>query len=135
MAHLEALSHICLHSTEKQHTYVYVVLMYYCVISIVHHCIGTFQRKGVKAVPRAIVGCILQLKRLFAQVACDLGYGTLFNKIIPFFSIPGGELFDRVIEDEFVLTEKSCICFMRQVLEGVSFMHSKNILHLDLKVS
>ena len=52
-----------------------------------------------------------------------------------FFSIPGGELFDRVIEDEFILTEKACICFMRQVLEGVSFMHSKSILHLDLKVS
>ena len=52
-----------------------------------------------------------------------------------FSSIPGGELFDRVIEDEFILTEKACICFMRQVLEGVAFMHSKNILHLDLKVS
>eukprot|EP00093_Oithona_nana_P011563 11563.XXX_17929_13097_1 [CDS] Oithona nana genome sequencing. len=47
--------------------------------------------------------------------------------------IPGGELFDRVIEDEFVLTEKACICFMKQILDGVSFMHSKNILHLDLK--
>jgi len=47
--------------------------------------------------------------------------------------IRGGELFDRVIEDEFVLTEKACVCFMRQVLEGVSFIHSKHILHLDLK--
>merc|ERR1719464_1591943 len=48
-------------------------------------------------------------------------------------NIRGGELFDRVIEDEFVLTEKACVCFMRQVLEGVSFIHSKHILHLDLK--
>ena len=55
-------------------------------------------------------------------------------KIIFPFSIAGGELFDRVIEDEFVLTEKACVCFMRQILDGVSFMHSKQIIHLDLKV-
>ena len=52
-----------------------------------------------------------------------------------FLSIAGGELFDRVIEDEFVLTEKACVCFMKQILEGVWFMHSKQILHLDLKVN
>ena len=51
-----------------------------------------------------------------------------------FSSIAGGELFDRVIEDEFVLTEKACVCFMKQILDGVTFMHSKQILHLDLKV-
>ena len=55
-------------------------------------------------------------------------------KIIFPFSIAGGELFDRVIEDEFVLTEKACVCFMKQILDGVSFMHSKQIIHLDLKV-
>jgi myosin-light-chain kinase len=50
------------------------------------------------------------------------------------FSIGGGELFDRVIEDEFVLTEKACIAFMKQILEGVAYMHSEQIIHLDLKV-
>ena len=55
-------------------------------------------------------------------------------KIIFPFSIAGGELFDRVIEDEFVLTEKACVCFMKQILDGVSFMHSNQIIHLDLKV-
>ena len=48
--------------------------------------------------------------------------------------IGGGELFDRVIEDEFVLTEKACIAFMKQILEGVAYMHSEQIIHLDLKV-
>ncbi|XP_013396622.1 probable serine/threonine-protein kinase fhkE [Lingula anatina] len=47
--------------------------------------------------------------------------------------IAGGELFDRVIEDEFVLTEKACVMFLRQICEGVGFMHSKNVVHLDLK--
>ncbi|XP_055327527.1 myosin light chain kinase family member 4-like [Paramacrobiotus metropolitanus] len=45
----------------------------------------------------------------------------------------GGELFNRVIDDEFVLTEKICTIFMRQICEGVEFMHSKNIIHLDMK--
>ncbi|XP_054262140.1 calcium/calmodulin-dependent protein kinase type 1G-like [Macrosteles quadrilineatus] len=47
--------------------------------------------------------------------------------------IEGGELFDRVIGDDFILTEKSCTVFVRQICEGVAFIHSKNILHLDLK--
>lgn len=49
--------------------------------------------------------------------------------------IDGGELFERVIDDDFVLTERSCAIFMRQICEGMEFMHSQKILHLDLKVS
>ena len=52
-----------------------------------------------------------------------------------FSSIGGGELFDRVIEDEFVLTEKACVAFMKQIIQGVEFMHSEQIIHLDLKVT
>ncbi|XP_075235091.1 uncharacterized protein LOC142332527 [Lycorma delicatula] len=47
--------------------------------------------------------------------------------------IEGGELFERVIDDDFILTEKACTVFMRQICEGVEFVHSQNILHLDLK--
>ncbi|KAL1460185.1 hypothetical protein WDU94_012121 [Cyamophila willieti] len=47
--------------------------------------------------------------------------------------IEGGELFDRVIDDDFVLTEKAVAIFMRQICEGVDFIHSKNVLHLDMK--
>lgn len=47
--------------------------------------------------------------------------------------IEGGELFERVIDEDFILTEKVCTIFMRQICEGVQFMHSKNILHLDMK--
>ena len=49
------------------------------------------------------------------------------------FSIGGGELFDRVIEDEFVLSEKACCIFTKQILEGVSYIHRQGIIHLDLK--
>ncbi|CAL1548444.1 unnamed protein product [Lymnaea stagnalis] len=47
--------------------------------------------------------------------------------------VNGGELFERVINDDFILTEKACVMFMRQICDGVAFMHSQNILHLDMK--
>jgi len=49
--------------------------------------------------------------------------------------ISGGELFERVVADDFTLTERDCILFVRQICDGVAYMHSKNVVHLDLKVS
>lgn len=51
------------------------------------------------------------------------------------FSISGGELFERVVADDFTLTERDCILFLRQICEGVSYMHKNHVVHLDLKVS
>ncbi|CAF1030059.1 unnamed protein product [Adineta steineri] len=47
--------------------------------------------------------------------------------------ISGGELFERVIDDGFILTERLCELYMMQICEGVNFMHSCNIIHLDMK--
>ncbi|XP_022662812.1 myosin light chain kinase family member 4-like isoform X2 [Varroa jacobsoni] len=48
--------------------------------------------------------------------------------------IRGGELFERVIDDDFVLTEKACTVFLRQICEGLSYMHYEaQVLHLDMK--
>ena len=49
--------------------------------------------------------------------------------------LEGGELFDRVSEESFTLTETDCVDFLTQICQGVSYLHSKNIIHLDLKVS
>ena len=39
-----------------------------------------------------------------------------------------------MIDDDFILTERLCELYMMQICEGVNFMHSCNIIHLDMKV-
>uniref|UniRef100_A0A3P8SGC0 non-specific serine/threonine protein kinase n=1 Tax=Amphiprion percula TaxID=161767 RepID=A0A3P8SGC0_AMPPE len=46
--------------------------------------------------------------------------------------VSGGELFDFIAEKENLL-ESEAIEFMKQILAGLGFMHSKNIAHFDLK--
>lgn len=48
-------------------------------------------------------------------------------------SVGGGELFDRIVDDDYVLTERECAYFVKQICTGVGFMHAKHIVHLDLK--
>ncbi|XP_035710194.1 uncharacterized protein LOC110852983 isoform X2 [Folsomia candida] len=47
--------------------------------------------------------------------------------------INGGELFERVVADDFTLTERDCVTFLRQICDGAKYIHEKNIMHLDLK--
>lgn len=56
-------------------------------------------------------------------------------KLNPFFlsSIEGGELFERIVDDNFEHTELTSARYMRQILEGMQYMHKQKIIHLDLK--
>jgi len=47
--------------------------------------------------------------------------------------LDGGELFERVADDDFNLTESDCCLFMRQICRGVQYLHNQKIVHLDLK--
>ncbi|XP_048109394.1 myosin light chain kinase 3-like isoform X2 [Alosa alosa] len=47
--------------------------------------------------------------------------------------VEGGELFDRIIDDSCNVTELDTVLFIRQISEGLQYMHRMYILHLDLK--
>eukprot|EP00063_Salmo_salar_P003878 XP_013978713.1 PREDICTED: myosin light chain kinase family member 4-like isoform X3 [Salmo salar] len=47
--------------------------------------------------------------------------------------VDGGELFDRIIDENYKLTELDTVLFIRQICEGLQYMHRMYILHLDLK--
>lgn len=53
--------------------------------------------------------------------------------VIPW-SVAGGELFDFLAEKES-LTEEEATEFLKQILDGVLYLHAKRIAHFDLKVS
>lgn len=48
-------------------------------------------------------------------------------------SIAGGELFERLVDDNFEHTEPTSARYMQQILEGMQYVHKQNIVHLDLK--
>ena len=51
--------------------------------------------------------------------------------------LDGGDLFQKVADEDFAfpVTEAVCSNFLRQICIGLQYLHSKSIVHLDLKVS
>lgn len=48
-------------------------------------------------------------------------------------SVSGGELFDFLAQKES-LSEEEATQFIKQILEGVNYLHARKIAHFDLKV-
>ncbi|XP_063079862.1 myosin light chain kinase, smooth muscle [Engraulis encrasicolus] len=66
-------------------------------------------------------------------VQCVAAYDIKPEIVMVMEFIAGGELFERIVDDSYEHTEVTSSSYMRQVLEGVGFMHQQSIVHLDLK--
>uniref|UniRef100_A0A1I8A118 Protein kinase domain-containing protein n=1 Tax=Steinernema glaseri TaxID=37863 RepID=A0A1I8A118_9BILA len=69
--------------------------------------------------------CIAQIYDAFQTATNDV---ILIMEIVE-----GGELFDRVADDGFILTELAVAMILHQLCEAIAYIHSQNIIHLDLK--
>ena len=53
---------------------------------------------------------------------------------IKLISVTGGELLQRLVRED-VLTESEAAFYLRQLLLAMEHLHSRNVMHLDLKVA
>lgn len=44
-------------------------------------------------------------------------------------------MFERIVDESCPLTEVDAMVFVKQICEGVQYMHQMYVLHLDLKVT
>lgn len=49
-------------------------------------------------------------------------------------SAAGGEIFNQCVSEDEAFSEQDVKRLMRQILEGVAFLHQSSVVHLDLKV-
>ena len=47
--------------------------------------------------------------------------------------LQGGELFSRVGSKHFELTEEKCKKIVLEIVKGLNYVHSQEIVHLDIK--
>ncbi|ROI15119.1 Myosin light chain kinase, smooth muscle [Anabarilius grahami] len=66
-------------------------------------------------------------------VQCLAAYDNKAEMVMVMEFVAGGELFERIVDDSYEHTEASSVGYMRQILEGIQYMHQQNIIHLDLK--
>lgn len=112
---------------------------------VVHRCIerATGKTYAVKFIP-TLTSADKAVVRREMEVMMELNHRNLLHLHDAFEEevemamvtefVAGGELFDRIADPNYKMTEPEAIKYMRQICEGLLHMHEKNIVHLDLKV-
>ncbi|XP_041061412.1 myosin light chain kinase family member 4-like [Carcharodon carcharias] len=47
--------------------------------------------------------------------------------------VGGGELFEKIVDESYRLTELDAMVYVKQICQGIHYMHQMYVLHLDLK--
>ncbi|XP_039595109.1 myosin light chain kinase, smooth muscle isoform X1 [Polypterus senegalus] len=100
-----------------------------------HICAGKFYKARLskeKAAARREIELMNSLHHP-KLVQCLAAFESRSEIVMVMEYIAGGELFERIVDDAYEHTETTSICYIRQILEGLRYMHHKNIIHLDLK--
>ncbi|XP_071327382.1 myosin light chain kinase, smooth muscle [Trachinotus anak] len=100
-----------------------------------HVCAGKFY-KGRRAKEREAARKEIELMNYLHHpklVQCLAAYDHKPEMVMVMEFIAGGELFERIVDDNFEHTEPASVRYMQQILKGIAFMHQQNIIHLDLK--
>ncbi|CAL2049231.1 unnamed protein product [Caenorhabditis brenneri] len=63
----------------------------------------------------------------------DAFYTTTNDVVLIMEIVRGGELFDRVAEESYELSELAVVMIICQLCEAIDYIHKQNILHLDVK--
>ncbi|XP_077590310.1 myosin light chain kinase, smooth muscle [Stigmatopora nigra] len=98
-------------------------------------CAGKFY-KGRRSKEREAAKQEIQLMNKLHHpklVRCMAAYDHKPEMVMVMEFIAGGELFERIVDDNFEHTEPASVRYVQQILQGVSYMHAQRIVHLDLK--
>ncbi|KAF7665192.1 hypothetical protein LDENG_00149940 [Lucifuga dentata] len=100
-----------------------------------HVCAGKFYR-GRTSKERLAARKEIELMNCLHHpklVQCLAAYETRSEMVMVMEYIAGGELFERIVDENFEHTEPTSARYMKQILEGMQYVHQQNIVHLDLK--
>jgi len=79
------------------------------------------------------VEILVKLRRCNQVVTLIEVFQCQFYTILVTEYLPGGDLFERLSAPDYHLTEEKCQLFIRQIVQGMDFIHTTNIIHLDVK--
>jgi len=89
--------------------------------------------KASKEAAKREVEILVKLRKCNQVVTLIEVFQCKFYTILVTEYLPGGDLFERLSAPDYHLTEEKCQVFIRQIIQGIEFIHSTNIIHMDVK--
>ncbi|XP_023348219.1 myosin light chain kinase, smooth muscle [Eurytemora carolleeae] len=77
---------------------------------------------------------ITYMLRMESSILVLVGYyETSLHTLLVTEYLEGGELFNKITDSSYCLTERKCRGFIKQIIQGLNYIHQHGIIHLDIK--